>query len=205
MLVVQWLGLWSYTPAIKVQILASIPNGLVAQLVEQMVEAHRVPCSIQGWSTININLKGAITFSFFVGEFMKSITSEMIKLYKLNKLGYDFMGYKFNSKNQLSYHHLIIPKRLNGPETVKNGAILTQSKLVSSHDYLHVIENVDPEIFYLISSEMLDENLKGKLDIENLKEIRKLLLYFEKEHKDDTTKKGKLLIKERFINNRIDL
>lgn len=136
---------------------------------------------------------------------MKSVTNEMIKLYKLNKLGYDFMGYKFNSKEQLSYHHLIIPKRMGGPESVRNGAILTQSRLVSAHDYLHIIEQVDPELFYLISSELLDENLKGKLDIDNLKEIRKLLLYFEKEHKCDTTKKGKLLIKERFINNRIDL
>lgn len=140
-----------------------------------------------------------------MGELMKDITNRMIKIYKLNKLGFDFMGYKFSLKNQLSYHHLIIPKRLNGPETVRNGAILTQSKSVSSHDYLHTIEQVDSEIFYLITSELIDENIKGKLDIENIKKIRNLLLYFEKEHKYDATKKGKLLIKERFINNRISL
>ena len=143
--------------------------------------------------------------SFSVGEYMKNITTSMIRHYKLKQWGCDFAGYKFTSPNQLSYHHLIIPKIMNGPDTIQNGAILTQSKLVSFHDYLHVIEQVDSEIFYLISSELLDENIKGKLDIENLREIRKLLLYFEKEHKYDTTKKGKLLIKERFINNRIDL
>lgn len=144
--------------------------------------------------------------SFYYGvKYMKSITEEMIRLYKLNKLGYDFMGYKFNNKEQLSYHHLIIPKRNNGPETVQNGAILTQSRLVSSHDYLHVIERIDPEIFYELTSEMIDENIKGKLDIENLRAIRDLLLYFEKEHVDDTTKNGKRLIKRAFITNRIDL
>ena len=52
---------------------------------------------------------------------------------------------------------------------------------------------------------MIDENIKGKIDIENLKHIRDLLLYFEKEYKDDTTKKGKRLIKWEYINRRIDL
>lgn len=36
---------------------------------------------------------------------MKEITREMIKTFKLNKLGYDQMGYTFNNTKQLSYHH----------------------------------------------------------------------------------------------------
>ena len=52
---------------------------------------------------------------------------------------------------------------------------------------------------------MLDENFKGKLDIYNLRKIRDLLLYFENEHKYDTTKKGKLLIKKPYIIDRIDI
>lgn len=35
----------------------------------------------------------------------------MVKEYELKKLGYDFMGYTFNNRNELSFHHLIIPKR----------------------------------------------------------------------------------------------
>ena len=42
---------------------------------------------------------------------MKPITREMIKIYNIRKLGYDFMGYKINRMESLSFHHLIIPKR----------------------------------------------------------------------------------------------
>ena len=133
---------------------------------------------------------------------MKSITREMTRLYRLKDWGCDFAGFTFSTPEQLSYHHLIIAARNGGPDTIQHGAILNGR---TSHPYLHIIEAKDPEIFYLITSEMLDENIKGRLDIENLKKIRELLLYFEKEHKDDTTKKGKRLIKWEYINRRVDL
>lgn len=133
---------------------------------------------------------------------MKNITREMIHLYNIKKEGFDFMGYTFKSPNSLSFHHLIIPAREGGKEYVENGAVLNG---LTSHPYLHLIESKDEEIFYRITSEMIDENIKGKLDIENLRAIRDLLLYFEQEHKDDTTKKGKKLIKWEYKNERIDL
>ena len=133
---------------------------------------------------------------------MKPITREMIKMYQLNKLGFDFIGYKLNRSEQLSYHHTVIAKRNGGLETIRNGAILVRD---TSHDYIHVIERIDPEIFYLITSEMLDENLKGKIDIENLRKIRDLLLYFENDHTHERSKKGKLLIKKEYLTNRIKL
>ena len=133
---------------------------------------------------------------------MKSITREMIKVYNIKKVGCDFMGYTFKSPENLSYHHLIIPARHGGKETIQNGAVLNG---FTAHPYLHLIESKDEELFYRITSEMIDENIKGKIDIENLKHIRDLLLYFEKEYKDDTTKKGKRLIKWEYINRRIDL
>ena len=68
---------------------------------------------------------------------MKPITLEMINIYKIRKLGYDFMGYTFSKPQELSFHHLIVPKRLGGKETIENGAILKQC---TSHDYLHRIE-----------------------------------------------------------------
>lgn len=132
---------------------------------------------------------------------MKEITKLMIKKYALMKLKYDFMGYEFQRSNQLSFHHLIVPKRYCKQEGLGegylnwNGAILRQD---TSHDYLHIIERYDPEIFELITSEMIDENLKGRLDMENIKAIDDLLSYFEREHCSDRTKKGNLIIKPEY-------
>lgn len=132
---------------------------------------------------------------------MKEITKLMIKKYALMKLKYDFMGYEFQRSNQLSFHHLIVPKRYCKQEGLGegyldwNGAILRQN---TSHDYLHIIERYDPEIFELITSEMIDENLKGRLDMENMKAIDDLLSYFEREHCSDRTKKGSPIIKPEY-------
>lgn len=139
---------------------------------------------------------------------MKEITKIMVNDFKIMKLGMDFMGYHVNRKQDLSYHHLIIPRRhckeagLGEGYLYWNGAILRQN---TSHDYLHIIEKIDPEIFYELTSEMIDENIKGRLDIDNLKRIHDLLLYFEREHDHDTSKKGKLLIKREFVTGRVKL
>ncbi len=126
---------------------------------------------------------------------MDTVTKRMIKIYSLNKLKRDFMAYKFNKLEELTYHHLIISKSAGGERTIQNGAILTPT----SHEYLHLIQQIDEEIFYLISSEMIDQNIKGKLDVENLRQIRMLLEYFESQHKQDRNSKGKLLIKENYL------
>lgn len=139
---------------------------------------------------------------------MKEITKIMVNDFKIMKLGYDFLGYKVNRKQDLSYHHLIIPRRhckgagLGEGYLYWNGAILRQN---TSHNYLHIIENIDPEIFCLITSEMIDENIKRKIDIDNLKRIKDLLIYFEREHDHDITKSGKLLIKREFVTSRVKL
>lgn len=139
---------------------------------------------------------------------MKSVTSEMIRKYRIKQLGYDFMGYTFNNPSDLSFHHLIVAKKdchslgLGDGYYEWNGAILKQK---TSHDYLHIIQQIDPEIFWDITNEMIDENMKGRLDIDNLKRIRDILLYFESEHYDEGNKKGKRLIRREFITNRIPL
>lgn len=123
---------------------------------------------------------------------MKSITRLMIDYYNLKKI--DFMGYSF-TKNNASYHHLVVPRRLGGLETIDNGAVLNGK---TSHPYLHRIESVDLDMFNHITSEMIDINIKGYLDIYNLRKIDDILTQFEREHSSDTTKKGKLLIKEEY-------
>lgn len=138
---------------------------------------------------------------------MREITEMMIKDFKLNKLKYDFMGYVFERNKQLSFHHLRISKHdckiLNIPSEgylYWNGAILRQD---TAHDYLHQIKLYDNDIFNLLTSEMIKENEQGRIDIENLRRIKDLLMYFEKEHCSTRTKKGKLLIKESYIKGRI--
>lgn len=139
---------------------------------------------------------------------MKEVTREMIKLYNIKKLGYDFMGYTFNRPEELSFHHLIVPHRdckqegLGEGYLIWNGAILKQE---TSHEYLHTIELYDRELFLRITKYMIEENQNKKIDIDNLKRIRDLLLYFEAEHQYDTNKKGKKLIKRKYITDRIDL
>lgn len=133
---------------------------------------------------------------------MREITKIMINDFKIKKLGYDFMGYKVDRTKDLSFHHLIIPHRESQAYGIGqgylywNGSILVQD---TSHEYLHAIERVDNEIFGLITSEMIDMNIKGFLDSSNIRKIHDLLSYFEKEHIDDKNKKGKRLIKEEYM------
>lgn len=139
---------------------------------------------------------------------MKTITRDMMKDYNIHKLGYDFMGYTFDRREDLSFHHLVVPKRdckaagLGEGYLRWNGAILNQN---TSHDYLHIIERMDRDTFLRITAEMIEENLKGKLDIDNLKRIRELLLYFEDRYEKETNSKGQLILKRKFITKRIDI
>ena len=50
-----------------------------------------------------------------------------------------------------------------------------------------------------ITSEMIDENIKGHLDMNNLKRILDILHSFEREHCSDKSKKGNYLIKEEYL------
>lgn len=136
---------------------------------------------------------------------MREITEKMIKNFKIMKLGFDFMGYSVDKKSSLSFHHLIIPHRESHKYKIGegylywNGAILRQN---TSHDYLHLIETIDYDMFMAITSEMIDENIKGYLDIANLRYINDVLCQFEYEHCSDMSKKGKLLIKDDYLKRR---
>lgn len=139
---------------------------------------------------------------------MKEVTREMIKMYNIKKLRYDFMGYTFNNINELSFHHLIVPKRdckkqgLGNGLLIWNGAVLKQA---TSHDYLHLIERLDREMFLRITKYMIEENTNRKIDIDNLKRIREVLLLFEETYEKEKDKNGKLLIKQPYKTDRIDL
>ncbi len=127
---------------------------------------------------------------------MKEITKSMIKEFKLRELGFDFMGYKLQKGDIYTFHHLIVPNREGGPYARWNGAILFSTP----HQYLHIIESKDNDRFYYISSELIDINIKGCVDIENIRAIDDVLCSFENEYCGSTTSKGKTLIKEEYTH-----
>lgn len=138
---------------------------------------------------------------------MRDITKLMIAKYKLLELKYDFMGYEFDKEKELSFHHLIVPHRLcqikNIPEdgyVEWNGAILKQS---TAHNYLHIIEQYDRDMFDAITQEMVDENTKGYLDLKNILYIDDVLKCFEREYSGARTKNGSPLIKEEYTKRRV--
>lgn len=140
---------------------------------------------------------------------MKQITSMMIKEFKIDKLGIDMMGYRFKRQNDLSFHHLIVPKRnckaqgLGNGYYFWNGAILTKNPQSSdSHDYLHLIEHVDYDVFCAITSELIDENMLRRIELQNLRQIHDILASFEREHDHDVSKSGDLLIKRSYVEQR---
>ena len=151
-------------------------------------------------------VRNAIVLIFW--RYMRGVTEELIQDFKIMELGYDMMGYTVEKKTQLSFHHLLVARRycqalgLGDGYFYWNGGILRQN---TSHDYLHIIERLEPELFYLITSEILDEKAKGFIDKENLIKIREMLLYFESKHRYDTCSTGALLLKKKYYTNRVGL
>ena len=139
---------------------------------------------------------------------MKDVTKEMIKIFKLKKLGCDFMGYEFVNPNELSFHHLIVARKdsqvlgIGDAYLFWNGAILRQK---TSHDYLHLIERIDRDRFNYITCQMIDENIANMIMYENLKKINDCLEGFEKEHCGHYNKKHPKdpLIKEAYTRRLI--
>ena len=138
---------------------------------------------------------------------MRDITKLMIAKYKLLELKYDFMGYDFDKERELSFHHLVIPKRLCVAQKISedgylewNGAIL---KMKTAHNYLHTIERYDRDMFEAITEQMIDENSKGYLDLKNILYIDDVLKCFEREYSGARTKHGEPLIKEEYTRRRV--
>lgn len=128
---------------------------------------------------------------------MTKITNLMIYLYSITD--FDFMGYELANHKDASFHHLILRKSQGGLESVTNGAVLNGK---TAHPYFHTIERVDPDITDFITSEMIDMNFKGYLDLDNLRRIDDVLTVFEREHCSDTNIKGNPIIKEKYIKCR---
>ena len=132
---------------------------------------------------------------------MGKLANKLYNDFKLDQKGYDFMGYCFNEKNELSYHH-IMPKQYNGKTTYENGALLNRT---TSHNYIHLIEDTDFKVFIELSQVLHDEHKAKKITREHLLEIRKLLEFFENKYDRQYSRRGNLIIKEEYVRRRVDL
>lgn len=128
---------------------------------------------------------------------MKEITRELIRIYKPK--GIDWMGYNIHTIRDLTYHH-IQKKEDGGPFTLDNGALLRGD---TSHEYLHIIETRDMDMYIYINNILKMINTQGyRPTKEQLLLIKDVLLQFEREHCSDRNSKGKVLIKTKYIEGR---
>ena len=132
---------------------------------------------------------------------MGKLNDRLFYDFDLHKTGYDFMGYTFDDKKELSYHH-IQTKQDKGKTTYENGALLNR---LTSHNYIHTIEEYEYELFMELSQILKDEHKCKAITKEHLQEIRLILEYFECKYNNQYTKRGNLIIREEYIRRRIIL
>lgn len=131
---------------------------------------------------------------------MTKLKTKLYDNFKLQQLGVDFMGYEFEAKKELTYHH-IQPKNLGGQTTYGNGALLIRA----SHNYIHTIEAFDFKLFLELSQELKKEHAQGEITRDRLITIAQILKFFEDKYSDSFTRGGTPLIKEEFTRRRINL
>ena len=131
---------------------------------------------------------------------MTKLKTKLYDKFKLQQLGVDFMGYEFETKKDLTYHH-IQPKNMGGQTTFENGALLIRT----SHNYIHTIQDFDYKLFLELSQELKKEHTQGEITRDRLITIAQILKYFEDKYKNSYTKGGSQLIKEDFVRRRIIL
>ena len=131
---------------------------------------------------------------------MGKLANRLYYDFKLEECGYDFMGYTFDEKRELSYHH-IQPRQYGGKTTYQNGALLIRDV---SHNYIHTIEAMDFKLFIELSQELKAEHNDG-ITREHLLAIKQMLEFFEQKYKDQHTRKGTPIIKKEYVRGRIIL
>lgn len=130
---------------------------------------------------------------------MSRLRERLYKEYQLDKTGYDFMGYEFQDKKELSTHH-IMPRHIGGKTEKKNLCVLNR---YTSHNYIHLIEDTDYKVFLKLSSFLAEQVKKGEISIDELLRIEEVLESFERKYKDEESRNGSLLIKPEYKSKRI--
>ena len=132
---------------------------------------------------------------------MSKLRERIYKDFKMEELGYDFMGYTFESKKELSTHHIL--PRHSGGQTKKNN--LCALNRFTSHNYIHLIEDTDYKVFLELSKYLLEQVAKGEISREQLLRIADALQFFEYKFRDEEDRHGERLIKPEYKTKRIIL
>lgn len=132
---------------------------------------------------------------------MSRLREKLYKEYNLEQLGYDFLGYTFDSKKELSTHH-ILPRHLGGKTKKDNLCVLNR---FTSHNYIHLIEDTDYKVFLELSKYLLEEVKKGEISREQLLRIEDALQFFEYKYRNEEDRHGERLIKPEYKSKRIIL
>lgn len=130
---------------------------------------------------------------------MSRLRERLYKDYNIEELGYDFMGYEFNSKKDLSTHH-IIPRHTGGQTKKNNLCVLNR---YTSHNYIHLIEDYDYKVFLQISKCLMEQVKNRKVDLDEIRRIDELLRLFEYKYRNEESRTGELLIKPEYKTKRI--
>jgi len=130
---------------------------------------------------------------------MNDIVTLMIKMYETYE--YDWMNYKIDNED-VTFHH-ILKEELGGKYTIDNGALLTKR----AHEYLHLIERFDVDIYEKINNVLKDINTQEHApNYKQKKKIDLLLLEFEIKYASEFIKLKKMSNKKKTTiatNNRL--
>ena len=125
---------------------------------------------------------------------MKKDLIQMLEIYKPVS-GLDWMNYKLVRKD-ITFHH-IIKRSSGGRRDIDNGALLMGN---TAHPYLHIIEYKDIETYNALNKIFKFINQQRHEPTTEQREIIEYLLQeFEHEHRWDKSSKGKLLIKQKYL------
>lgn len=125
---------------------------------------------------------------------MKKDLIQMLEIYKPVS-GLDWMNYKLVKKD-ITFHH-IIKRSSGGRRDIDNGALLMGN---TAHPYLHIIEYKDIETYNALNKifKFINQQ-KHEPTTEQREIIEYLLREFEYKHRWDKSSKGKLLIKQKYL------
>jgi hypothetical protein len=104
----------------------------------------------------------------------------------------DWLGY--DNLERYSFHHLT--KKCDGGEkTISNGGILHQN----SHSYLHTIEYYDFDKYVYLNNILRQVNIQRTMTSqEQLKQIRDVLMEFQREYEGKLSSREKPIIKDEY-------
>ena len=121
-----------------------------------------------------------------------NIVKYMIKEWNMNTM--DWLGY--DNYERYSYHHIV--KKCDGGNKLPlltNGAILH----INSHSYLHTIENYDLDRYIFLNTILKAINEQKTMpSIEQLKQIKLVLLAFQNEYESKLSSRDKPIIKKEY-------